>query len=89
MRAATTSKRARPVAKARKSHREKLLARILAMIKRKPGIRPSEINRRLNVAQTDALRDALIRRRLVRKVKTGGETRLYPGSNRRSVQQRS
>jgi hypothetical protein len=61
-----------------KSDREQVLAKILAMIQRKPGIRPSEINRRLNVVQTDELRDVLIRRGLVRKVKTGGETHLYP-----------
>ena len=74
MKAATKS---RPGAKRAKGDREAILGKILAMIKTKPGIRPSEINRRLNVVQTDALRDALIRRGLVRKVKTGRETHLY------------
>jgi Mn-dependent DtxR family transcriptional regulator len=57
--------------------REKVLAKILALIKDNPGIRPSEINRRLNLAQSDALRDALIRQGLVRKVKEGTATHLY------------
>jgi hypothetical protein len=74
------SKRARTGAKRTTSKNEQVLAKILAMIKRKPGIRPSEINRRLNVVQTDALREALIRRGLVRKVKTGRETHLYATS---------
>ena len=77
MKVAAKSKRTRSGAKGTKSKREQVLAKILAMIKAKPGIRPSEINKRLNVVQTDALRDALIRRGLVRKVKTGGETHLY------------
>jgi Mn-dependent DtxR family transcriptional regulator len=59
------------------SKREQALAKILSLIKSKPGIRPSEINRRLNMKQSDALRDALIRRGLVRKVKEGRETHLY------------
>jgi Mn-dependent DtxR family transcriptional regulator len=71
------SKRSKSPTKPGSSKREQVLARILAMIRSKPGIRPSEINRRLNVVQTDALRDALIRRGLVRKVKAGGVTHLY------------
>jgi Mn-dependent DtxR family transcriptional regulator len=65
-------------AKSRRSgKREQVLAKILSLIKSKPGIRPSEINRRLKMKQSDALRDALIRRGLVRKVKDGRETHLY------------
>lgn len=57
--------------------REQVLAKMLALIKSHPGIRPSEINRRMRMKQSDALRDALIRRGLVRKVKDGRETHLY------------
>ena len=53
------------------------LAKVLALIKSNPGIRPSEINRRLNLTQSDALRDKLIRQGLVRKVKKGQATYLY------------
>jgi hypothetical protein len=60
-----------------KKDTEALLAAILAMIRDHPGIRPSEINRRLNRAQSDSLRATLIRRGLVRKVKEGQTTRLY------------
>jgi predicted transcriptional regulator len=57
--------------------REEVLAKMLAVIKQNPGIRPSELNRRLNMDQSDALRAALISRGLVRKVKDGQETHLY------------
>lgn len=60
-----------------KGTREEILARMLAIIKSNPGIRPSELNRRLKMEQSDALRDALIRRGLVRKVKDGRATHLY------------
>jgi Mn-dependent DtxR family transcriptional regulator len=56
---------------------EDLLAKILEIIKREPGIRPSEINRRLGLTQSDSLRATLIRRGLVRKVKDGQATHLY------------
>jgi Mn-dependent DtxR family transcriptional regulator len=57
--------------------RERMLAKILALVERNPGIRPSEINRRLKLTQSDALRAELIRRGLVRKVKSGRATLLY------------
>ena len=57
---------------------EQLLASILAIIRSEPGVRPSEINRRLNRVETDSLRATLIRRGLVRKVKVGQATHLYP-----------
>ena len=57
---------------------EELLAKILDIVRKQPGIRPSEINRLLNRVETDALRATLIRRGLVRKVKEGQATRLYP-----------
>jgi Mn-dependent DtxR family transcriptional regulator len=56
---------------------EDLLAKILEIIKRDPGIRPSEINRRLGLTQSDSLRATLIRQGLVRKVKEGQATHLY------------
>jgi Mn-dependent DtxR family transcriptional regulator len=58
--------------------REELLDRIMELVKTNPGIRPSEINRALNVEQSDDLRQALIERGLVRKVKEGREVHLYP-----------
>jgi hypothetical protein len=57
--------------------REQLLAAMLEMIKDNPGIRPSELNRRLNRVESDALRAALIQRGVVRKVKEGNATHLY------------
>lgn len=56
---------------------EELLARILEIIRNEPGVRPSEINRRLGLRQSDSLRATLIRRGLVRKVKEGPATHLY------------
>jgi|HubBroStandDraft_2_1064218.scaffolds.fasta_scaffold320055_1 predicted transcriptional regulator len=61
-----------------KPTREDLLVRILELVKKKPGIRPSEINRALNLEQSDDLRQALIDRGLVRKTKEGREVHLYP-----------
>lgn len=49
----------------------------MEIIKSEPGVRPSEINRRLGLAQSDSLRDELVRRGLVRKVKDGQATHLY------------
>jgi len=57
---------------------EQVLAKMLEIIRSQPGIRPSELNRRLNREQSDSLRAALIRRGLVRKVKEGQATHLYP-----------
>jgi len=58
-------------------HTEDLLAKMLEIIKSEPGVRPSEINRRLGLMQSDSLRATLIRRGLVRKVKEGQATHLY------------
>jgi hypothetical protein len=49
----------------------------LALIKAHPGIRPSELNRLLNVAQSDGLRNTLIKRGLIRKKKDGSAMRYY------------
>ena len=56
---------------------ERILAEMLEIIRSHPGIRPSELNRRLNREQSDSLRVALIRRGLVRKEKVGQATHLY------------
>jgi hypothetical protein len=56
---------------------EQVLANMLAIIRSHPGIRPSELNRRLDMQQSDSLRAALIRRGLVRKIKEGQATHLY------------
>jgi Mn-dependent DtxR family transcriptional regulator len=77
MNAKAKSSRSRSAARGPKGTRERVLAKILSIIKSYPGIRPSELNRRLKVEQSDALRDALIRRGLVRKVKDGRATHLY------------
>jgi hypothetical protein len=54
------------------------LEKTLALIRRRPGIRPSEINRLLNRKESDGLRAMLIRRGLIRKEKGGSATRYYP-----------
>jgi hypothetical protein len=65
----------RPQAKPKRDHRR--LEKVLALIRGRPGIRPSEINRLLNLKQSDGLRAALIRRGLARKKKDGSAVRYY------------
>lgn len=57
---------------------QSLVEKVLALIRNHPGIRPSEINRILNIEQSDSPRGALLKRGLVRKVKEGSATRYYP-----------
>ena len=80
MTAKAKSDRSRTGSRAVKATTEEVLAKMLAIIKSNPGIRPSEINRRLKMVQSDSLRAALIRRGLVRKIKDGRETHLYATS---------
>ena len=54
------------------------LEKTLSLIRAKPGIRPSEINRLLNRVESDGLRSILIKRGLVRKEKDGSAMRYYP-----------
>jgi hypothetical protein len=54
------------------------LEKTLSLIRAHPGIRPSEINRRLNREESDGLRSTLIRRGLIRKEKDGSAMRYYP-----------
>jgi hypothetical protein len=54
------------------------LEKTLALIKARPGIRPSEINRLLNREESDGLRATLIKRGLIRKERDGPAMRYYP-----------
>lgn len=54
------------------------LEKTLALIRARPGIRPSEINRMLKRDESDGLRATLIKRGLIRKEKDGSATRYYP-----------
>jgi len=54
------------------------LERTLSLIRKHPGIRPSEINKLLDREQSDGLRATLIKRGLVRKEKDGSAMRYYP-----------
>ncbi len=76
MKAKAKSTRWRTGSKASKEPTE-VQAKMLAIIKSHPGIRPSELNRRLKLQQSDSLRAVLIRRGLVRKVTEGRATHLY------------
>ena len=58
--------------------REKTLAKMLSIIKRKPEIRPSEINRKLGIPHTANLRNTLIKNGLIRKIKKGNAAYYYP-----------
>ena len=58
--------------------REKLLAKMRSIIKDRPGIRPSELNRLINRAHSASLRGTLIKRGLVRKERHRGAVRYYP-----------
>ena len=54
------------------------LEKTLALIRARPGIRPSEINRLLNREESDGLRSTLIKRGLIWKEKDGSAMRYYP-----------
>jgi predicted transcriptional regulator len=58
--------------------REELLAEILAIVRRNPGIRASEINRELGREHSAHYRSALIEQGLLRKERTGAAVRYYP-----------
>ena len=70
-------KRQQGASKTSKPASDQVLAKMLTIIKANPGIRPSELNRRLKRRESDALRATLIRRGLVRKVKQGSAMHLY------------
>jgi hypothetical protein len=75
-------KRTQPVKSAKQARQSDLpgtdLEKTLALIRARPGIRPSEINRLLKREESDGLRATLIKRGLVRKEKDGAATRYYP-----------
>lgn len=54
------------------------LEQVLLLIRRRPGIRPSEINRLLKREESDGLRATLIKRGLIRKKRDGSAMRYYP-----------
>lgn len=60
---------------------ERLLAEMLNLIIRNPGIRPSELNRRLGRSHSAHYRGLLIKRGLVRKERSGSAVRYYPVQN--------
>jgi len=68
----------RSVKSAKSGRQGGALEKTLSLIRAHPGIRPSEINRRLNREQSDGLRDTLIKRGLIRKEKDGSAMRYYP-----------
>lgn len=60
--------------------KEKLLVEMLSIIRKNPGIRPSELNRLLNIPHTWNIRQTLIKRGLVRKEKDKSKVRYYPNN---------
>jgi hypothetical protein len=71
-------KRTQSVKSAKKSGQSGDLEKTLSLIRKHPGIRPSEINRLLNREESDGLRATLIKRGLIRKEKDGSAMRHYP-----------
>lgn len=61
--------------------REELLEKMLLVIKKNPGIRPSELNHRLNLPHSWNLHSTLIIRGLIRKERDGAAIRYYPKHN--------
>jgi hypothetical protein len=70
--------RTRSLKSVKQGRRSSDLEKALSLIMAHPGIRPSELNRRLNREQSDGLRNTLIKRGLVRKEKDGSAVRYYP-----------
>ena len=58
--------------------KEEVLAKMFAIIEKKSGIRPMELNRLLNRQHSASLRETLIKRGLVRKERKGAAVRYYP-----------
>lgn len=54
------------------------LEKALSLIRMRPGIRPTELNRLLSREQSDGLRKTLIKRGLIRKERDGAAMRYYP-----------
>jgi hypothetical protein len=80
-RTSRTWKAIKPSSRAAQSAKQALygdLERTLSLIRARPGIRPSEINRLLKREESDGLRSTLIKRGLIRKEKDGSAMRYYP-----------
>jgi hypothetical protein len=77
-RAARSAKEAQSAKSAKQGRQGGDLEKTLALIRKRPGIRPSEINRLLNREESDGLRNTLIKRGLIRKEKDGSAMRYYP-----------
>jgi len=58
--------------------REELLEEMFFIIRANPGIRPSELNHRLGLLHSADLREALIKRGLIKKEKKGNAIYYYP-----------
>jgi hypothetical protein len=71
-------RRGRSVKSAKQGRQGGDLEKMLSLIRTHPGIRPSELNRRLSREQSDGLRNTLIKRGLIRKEKDGSAMRYYP-----------
>jgi hypothetical protein len=69
---------ARSVKSAKQGRQDGDLQKLLSLVRRHPGIRPSELNRLLDREQSDGLRNTLMKRRLIRKEKDGSAVRYYP-----------
>ncbi|MBI4038124.1 hypothetical protein HY387_00515 [Candidatus Daviesbacteria bacterium] len=57
---------------------EELLVKMLSIIKENPGIRPSKLNKLLNIPHTASLRNTLIKRGFIRKERKGAAVYYYP-----------
>jgi uncharacterized membrane protein len=62
---------------ANKTAKEELLAEMLDLIRKNPGIRPRELHRIMGLKHSATLRAALIKRGLVRKKRNGVATHYY------------
>ena len=78
MKRKSPKKKTQSVQSAKQSRQDGDLEKTLALIRKRPGIRPSEINRLLNRKESDGLRATLIKRGLIRKEKDGSAMRYYP-----------
>ena len=60
-----------------KKDREKVLVKMLLLIRKKPGIRPRELHSILGLEHSASLRNTLIKRGLVRKERKGAAVHYY------------
>ena len=67
----------RSVKSAKQSRPGSDVDKALSLIRKHPGIRPSELNRKLNRKESDGLRATLIKRGLIRKKKDGSAMRYF------------